>query len=231
MSLLGIAVMYYNGEKISIEHGSIFPNMAILDYNLLKTLPSYQKKSTLLDSLCQAIESYWSIGATNDSKKYSKQCISLILKNYKDYIENKYGSYKEIIEASNYSGKAINISKTTAAHAMSYKITTMYNISHGHSVALCIIPIWKLLVEKAKEDVKPKNVLLEIANIFGTDDINDSIKIFESIFNQFNLPKIHIREQDLSVLVNSVNIERMNNNPVIFNQRDIFNLYKNINNN
>ena len=113
MSLLGIAVMYYNGEKISIEHGSIFPNMAILDYNLLKTLPSYQKKSTLLDSLCQAIESYWSIGATNDSKKYSKQCISLILKNYKDYIENKYGSYKEIIEASNYSGKAINISKTT----------------------------------------------------------------------------------------------------------------------
>ena len=141
-----IAVIYYNGKKLSIDHGSLLPQITILDYNFLITLSDYQKKSTMLDSLCQAIESYWSIGATNDSKKYSKQCISLILKNYKDYIENKYGSYKEIIEASNYSGKAINISKTTAAHAMSYKITTMYNISHGHSVALCIIPIWKLLM-------------------------------------------------------------------------------------
>ena len=229
MSQLGIAVMYYNGEKISIEHGSIFPNMAILDYNLLKTLPDYQKKSTLLDSLCQAIESYWSIGATNDSKKYSKQCISLILKNYKDYIENKYGSYKEIIEASNYSGKAINISKTTAAHAMSYKITTMYNISHGHSVALCIIPIWKLLSKKSKENAKLKDSLLELARLFGTENINDSIKIFENIFNGFNLPKVHIKEQDLPVLVNSVNIERMGNNPIYFNKDELLCLYKEIN--
>lgn len=229
MSLLGIAVMYYNGEKISIEHGSIFPNMAILNYNFLKTLSDYQKKSTLLDSLCQAIESYWSRGATNDSKKYSKQCIWLILKNCKDYLENKYNSYKEIIEASNYSGKAINISKTTAAHAMSYKITTMYKISHGHSVALCIIPVWKFLAKKSEENVKLKDSLLEIARLFGTENINNSIKIFENIVNGFNLPKVHIKEQDLPVLVNSVNIERMVNNPISFHKHELLCLYKEIN--
>lgn len=220
--------MYYKREKISIEHGSIFPNLAVLDYTLLKTLPDYQKKSTLLDSLCQAIEAFWAKGATTESKNYSRKCISLILNNYKNYIENNTLGFKEILQASNYSGKAINIAKTTSAHAMSYKLTSTYNISHGHAVALCIIPIWKLLAEKAEKNVQLKNVLVEIANIFGTNDINYSIKIFESIFNQFNLPKIHIKEQNLPVLVNSVNIERMNNNPIKFTLNEVEHLYGNI---
>ena len=38
--------------------------------------------------------------------------------------------------ASNLAGKAINISKTTAPHAVSYPFTSLFNISHGHSVSL-----------------------------------------------------------------------------------------------
>ena len=38
--------------------------------------------------------------------------------------------------ASNLAGKAINISKTTAPHAVSYPFTSLFNISHGHSVGL-----------------------------------------------------------------------------------------------
>lgn len=229
MNLLGIAVIYYNGKKISIEHGSILPDYVILDGNVLKTLPDYQKKSTLLDSLCQAIESYWAKDATSESKKYSKQCILLILKNYKNYIENKSISYKKILYASNYSGKAINISKTTSAHAMSYKITTKYNISHGHAVAICIIPVWKLLSEKSERNPHLKDVLLEIASIFEKNTIKDSINYFEEIVRKFDLPNIHIKENDLLELVDSVNIERMENNPIIFNKQEILDLYKSIN--
>ena len=36
------------------------------------------------------------------------------------------------------SGEAINISKTTAPHAVSYPFTSIYNISHGHAVSLTI---------------------------------------------------------------------------------------------
>ena len=38
--------------------------------------------------------------------------------------------------AANLSGAAINISKTTAPHAVSYPFTSIYNISHGHAVSL-----------------------------------------------------------------------------------------------
>ena len=38
--------------------------------------------------------------------------------------------------ASNLAGKAINISKTTAPHAVSYPFTSLFNVSHGHAVGL-----------------------------------------------------------------------------------------------
>ena len=223
------AVMYYNGEKISIDHGSILPNVAILDYSIFLTLPDYQKKSCLLDSMCQVIESYWSKNATEQSKKYSKECIKNILTNYIEYIENNEKSYKNMMIASNYSGKAINITRTTSAHAMSYKITSMYNISHGHAVALCIIPIWKLLAEKSKNNDELKNILLEISNLFEKgNNIDDSINFFENMVNSFNLPKVPIREEDIIALSKSVNIERMKNNPVEFTFDEISYIYREI---
>ena len=37
-----------------------------------------------------------------------------------------------------YSGKAINITKTTAPHAISYPFTSLYGLSHGHAVSLTL---------------------------------------------------------------------------------------------
>lgn len=54
------AVIYYEGSKQSISHESIIPNVVILEPSLLKSLPVYQKKCTMLDALSQAIESFWS---------------------------------------------------------------------------------------------------------------------------------------------------------------------------
>ena len=46
--------------------------------------------------------------------------------------------------AANYAGKAINISKTTAPHAVSYPFTSLYNISHGHAVSLFFEKFFKI---------------------------------------------------------------------------------------
>ena len=40
--------------------------------------------------------------------------------------------------AANLSGQAINLTKTTAPHALSYKISSLTNISHGHAVAITL---------------------------------------------------------------------------------------------
>ena len=47
----------------------------------------------------------------------------------------KYNS-SNMLFAANYSGKAINISKTTVPHVISYPFTAMFGIDHGHAVSL-----------------------------------------------------------------------------------------------
>ncbi len=195
-------VIKVNEYKYYEELGftSILPDAAVLDYTLLKTLPDNQRKSTLLDSLCQAIESFWSNGATEESRKYSETCITLILKNYKSYLDNNNECFENILQASNYSGKAINISRTTAPHAMSYKLTSLYGISHGYAVALCLIPCWKMLCHKSESDGNLNKILSRLAGIIGYDDIPKSIEKIEEIMNEMEIPKVNLQDHQIDNL-------------------------------
>lgn len=221
-----IAVMYLKGEKKSVEHGSILPDVVILDDSLLSTLPDYQKKITMLDAFCQGIESYWSKGATKESKAYAAKCITLILENYKGYLHDSKGAVNNIMLAANYSGKAINISRTTSAHAMSYKLTSLYGIGHGHAVALCIMPIWRLLYHKSKRDESLYQTLQKLSLAMGFDRIEDSISQAEAMMQSLNLPPVKIKSDDIQMLANAVEPGRLSNNPVQFTLREIEDLYR-----
>ncbi|WP_461815683.1 iron-containing alcohol dehydrogenase [Faecalimonas sp.] len=223
-----LAVMYYHGEKCSIEHGSILPDVAVLDYTMLKTLSDYQKKATLLDALCQGIESFWARGATEESKQYAKKCIILILENYKEYLQNNSISAERILLAANYSGKAINISRTTAPHAMSYKLTTLYGISHGYAVAMSLIPCWEMLYEKSSSNKKLQDILVALSEVMGCTNILESIRKIQNIIKTLQVPQINVQEKDIDKLVATVSIERLSNNPIIFNENEIRKLYENL---
>lgn len=221
-----IAVIYYQGEKLSVDHGSVLTETAVLDVDLLKTLPDYQKKAALLDALCQGIESYWSKGATKESREYARECIELVLENYRGYLQGDLKAGKKIMLAANYSGRAINISRTTAAHAMSYKLTSMYGIPHGHAVAMCIIPVWRSLEKKAEDGEELKRRLLELAEFFGTGGISEAMERFEHIMLELKLPMVQIGPGDIKMLAESVNAERLKNNPVMFSEEELAELYR-----
>ena len=142
------AVIYYEGKKQSITHESIVPNYAVLEPSLLKSLPLYQKKCTMLDALCQGIESLWSVNSTDESMVFSKIAIETIMYHWHGYIEdNSDEDARYIMLAANYAGRAINITQTTAPHAMSYKLTSLYGLPHGHAVALCLPEVWMYMME------------------------------------------------------------------------------------
>ena len=58
------AVVYRDGAKQSIADDSCIPSAVLLDPSCLETLPPYQKKSTMMDALCHAVESFWSVNST-----------------------------------------------------------------------------------------------------------------------------------------------------------------------
>lgn len=236
-----IAVLYRDGVKQSVDRAYLLPDVAVLDPHVLCSLPDYQKKATLLDALCQGMESYWAKNATEESREYAKKCISLILRNYQAYLQGDEKSYKEILQAANYSGKAIQISRTTAAHAMSYKLTSLYGISHGHAVALCIIPIWKHMIETvskpdipagnipSEETVRKKNILRktlsELAELTDGINLQDGVARIEGIVKECQLDDFKIAEKDIPILVQSVDLNRMQNHPVDFSREEIEKIY------
>lgn len=231
------AVIYRDGTKQSVHHDSITPNYAILEPKLLKTLPLYQKKCTMLDALCQAIESLWSVHSTEKSMIYSKIAIQMIMEHWMEYIEldTDDGAYY-IMEASNYAGQAINITQTTAAHAMSYKLTTMYGLPHGHAVALCMTRVWMYMLEHPEKCIDPRGedhlgfIFEWLGKMMFSNTPYNGLMMFNSILFALDMQHPHSdnREADLDLLTNSVNIERLSNNPVKLDKEAIRNMYERI---
>ncbi len=229
------SVIYYQGEKQSIHHDSIVPEYTILSPELLITLPLFQKKVTLLDAFCQAIESYWSVNSTSQSKALAKEAIILILDNYQSYLREDFTSYQDILLASNLSGEAINITQTTAPHALSYKLTSLYGIPHGQAVALSLPYIWREISISYQKTIDERGskylleTLNELAKIFEVNSIEESITKFETIYQSFNLagPTL-VNDDELDELVNSVNLQRLSNNPVSLDKEIIREIYINI---
>ena len=231
------AVMYYEGAKQTVTNDGVLADYAILEPTVLKTLPLYQKKCTMMDALCQGIESWWSINSTDESKVYSKKTVELIMANWRKYIfDNDDEAATQIMLAANYGGRAINITQTTAPHAMSYKITSMYGFPHGHAVAVCLPEVWMYMLGHPDRcvDARGRNylnkVLEDIARTMGNNAINDAINTFCIIMDNLHLdyPKGMDRKNEIEVLYKSVNPVRLKNNPVRLDESTIRELYENI---
>lgn len=228
------AVMYYDGAKQTVTNDGVLPDYAVLEPSVLKTLPLYQKKCTMMDALCQGIESWWSVNSTEESYEYSRKTIELIMANWQKYIfENDDEAAAQIMLAANYGGRAINITQTTAAHAMSYKITSLYKLPHGHAVAVCLPEIWQYMIEHP-EHCKDRrgngyliNVFNEIAKALGKESPISAIAYYREMMKEVELnnPVSCNRLSDIDSLTESVNLTRLNNNPVAFNIEEIRTLY------
>lgn len=229
------AVIYYEGAKQTVTNDGVLPDIAILEPKVLKTLPLYQKKCTMLDALCQGIESWWSVNSTEESYKYSRNAIELIMTNWRAYIfNNDLEAAANIMLGANYGGRAINITATTAAHAMSYKITSLYGLPHGHAVAVCLPEIWEYMLNHMDKciDVRGSEYLVfifsEIAKSMGTSDPTEAIALFRLMLEEMEIqnPVSGHRPSDINLLSLSVNPIRLKNNPVKLDERVLRQLYK-----
>ena len=222
------AVIYYQGVKQSISHPSIVPNVAILEPELIRTLPLYQKKCTMMDALCQGIESFWSVNSTDKSKAFARQAMTLIHDNWQEYIFGQSDRVASLIlKAANFSGRAINITATTAPHAMSYKLTALHALPHGHAVAVCLPEVWEYMLAHLDDciDARGRSYLADTLASLPV-----SLSWFRNLMGRLELasPVASNREEELSVLVHSVNAERLKNNPVKLSEEALRLLYERI---
>ena len=228
------SVIYINKTKYSLAHNSILSNFVILDPTFTKNLPPYITACTSMDALCQAIESFWSTNSTEESRIYSKRSIELIMPNIKKNINNPdRESRGKMLIASNLAGKAINIAKTTAAHSISYPLTSYFNIPHGHAVALTLpyfikynnnISLENLQDSRGIKFVKDRmNELFDILEVITADKAkNKLLSIMKEINLETRLSKLGINWNNINIIIkNGFNPQRMKNNPRVVNEKDL----------
>lgn len=227
------AVIYYNDEKQSVTHDSIIPSAVIFDPQVLEKLPEYQRKSTMLDAFCHAVEAYWSVNSTCESKKFSKTAIQMLLKNYEGYLRNESSKNQNMQIAANFAGKAINITQTTAGHAMCYKLTSIYGIAHGHAAALCVKELWQYMIGHTDLCLDKRgrtyldSMFMELAAVLGESSAENGAKKFRAIFDSLKLPLLR-GDLNFELLKRSVNPIRLKNNPVRLDENSIDLLYHKI---
>jgi len=218
------SAVYIGREKYSLAHPLMLPEFVILDPTLTYSLPQHIIASTGIDTLSQAIESYWSNNSTRESKKYAKEAMKIAIKNLKYAHEGSKGAKDEMLKAAHLSGKAINISKTTVSHAMSYPFTSYFNVPHGHAVGLTLPRILLYNSEVGEGDVTDargvgyvKQVIREICLYLGVKGPIEAVSLLENIAQtiglEVHISKLGVEEKDFDIILNNISEERVGNNP------------------
>ncbi len=234
------ATFYKNGIKQSADAKHLKPKHIILDPVFNIKLPRQVSIHTGLDSLSQCIESYWNYAATEKSKKFAREGIIRIKDSFTHYINHRDETNSRLmLEAATYSGAAIQLTKTTAAHALSYGLTWDYQIPHGLAVALCLPSLADYNQELSKENCQDpeqfdrlnKN-LKELSELLCDDDvfrISDFLKsIFQKLNVNYGLRSYNIPFEKLNELADSASISnRASNNPRKLSKNDLYQLLVN----
>ncbi len=223
------AVVYIDKTKYSLAHQLYtFPDVAIVDPNLTISLPAKITASTGMDAFGHSIESFWSVSSTDQAKDYAREAILLITNNLATAVKNSSNKRARMAmsKASNLAGKAIEITRTTACHAISYPFTSYFQVPHGHAVALTLSSILEFNSKVTEDDVlHPKGAtyvretIQELVTILGTQSVEDAKRYLNNFLDGVgltrNLQKLGVKsEEDIDTIIqNGFNPDRVKNNP------------------
>jgi alcohol dehydrogenase class IV len=135
------ATVYVGDVKASLDHPTVLPEHAIVDPELLRTCPTTLMYSAAFDTLCHALESYWSRRSTASSRALAlpalRQTIEILARDLEVVGDNERLA---LASAATAAGRAIDLTRTTAAHAFSYPLTAHFGVPHG--VACLLNLLW-----------------------------------------------------------------------------------------
>lgn len=218
------AVCYVDGEKTSIASPAILPNKAVLMPEFTINNSQYLTACTGFDAFAQAVEAYWNIHATEESDNYAKEALTILYRCLAQFATNPLPCMndkswrEEMMLGANLAGQAINLAKTTAPHAMSYKLTSEFKYPHGHAVALTFPYFAKLNMECNAANyvgVNHKryfNKMVWLMQMIGNPS-QDLEEYFRTFILRLGLGLKKDKPIDVELVANSINLERAANNP------------------
>ena len=143
------------------------PIIAVVDPDMMASMPKSLKAFTGMDALTHAIEGYTTRAAWEMSDMFHIKAIELIAKNLRAAVNGDDKALENMALAQYVAGMGFSNVGLGIDHAMAHTLSAYYDVPHGKACAM-LLPI---SMEFNKETTGEK--YREIARVFGVKDIDN----------------------------------------------------------
>lgn len=218
------------GDKKSLNNPCIMPKVAIVDPELMKTMPKEIFASVAFDATCHLMEAYLCKTHQKISDVLILDALERIVKHIKPIYQSDDATaydWEEVTYASTIGGMVIYVSGVCLPHALEHPISGLKDVAHGLGLASIVPEITKRSSASSKERYSV------ISKIFGGKDEKDCHIVLQKFIKSLNLTckltDFSITAEDIPWLTENafkVSVYSMGNHPATFSKEEISDIYK-----
>lgn len=166
--------------KYPLVSDSLLPEEAILDTELVKTVPKQITADTGMDTLTHAIEAYVAKNANDFTDAFAEKAIRLVFDNLVEAYNNgeNIEAREKMHHASTMAGIAFNIAGLGINHSIAHSCGAKFNISHGRLNAILLPSVIAFnagVQDYTNTDLKPTaDKYADLAQLLGLPATNNA---------------------------------------------------------
>ena len=220
--------------KLTVFSYEIVPEVALLDPEMICTLPPLVAAATGIDALTHAIEAYLSRAASPFSDGMAERAMEYIGENIRHFVANRNDieAASGMLLGSMFAGIAFSWARLGDCHAMAHPLGGFFGVPHGIANAVLLPTVLKFnaLADKGKY----QKIYNYIKRGKDSDDLflpEMLIREIEELLEQLDIPKTLAEVGVKKELVHDMAVDAMKSGNVLINPRqttlvDIENLYQ-----
>lgn len=126
--------------KLTVFSYELIPSYALLDPELIMSLPQFIAASTGIDALVHALEAYLSTASSPFSDAMAEKALELIGKNIRAFVANRKNAQaaSSMMSGSMFAGIAFAWARLGNVHAMAHPLGGFFNVPHGFANAILL---------------------------------------------------------------------------------------------
>lgn len=232
-TLAAVIVDAKTRHKYVINDFGLIPPCAVLDPQLIHSLPTHLMAATGMDALTHAVEAYIGRSTTKHTRADAEVATALVFANLKAAaVHESDAAEAAMLRAAHLAGRAFTRSYVGYVHAVSHSLSGMYDLPHGQTNATLLPLVLEMYGSKAHKKLARLAVVAGLGEggqdtatlagrfIAAVRELNDQLGIPRAIPN--------IMDSDIPTLAKYAAKEGnpLYPVPVLWNARELEEIYR-----